>query len=44
MYKGVVKIVGDHNDNIRITNLGHKGKPLEYAVKMTQIPTKISYG
>ncbi len=40
MYKGLVKIVGDNNDNIRITNLGHKGKPLEYAVRMIEIPQR----
>ena len=39
MYKGVVKVVGKNGDNIiRITNLKHKGKPLEYAVKMREIP------
>lgn len=39
MYKGVVKIVRKNNDNIlRIANLKHKGKPLEYAVKMREIP------
>ena len=39
MYKGVVKIVRKNNDNIlRIINLKHKGKPLEYAVKMREIP------
>ena len=39
MYKGVVKVVGKNGDNIiRITNLEHKGKPLEYAVKMREIP------
>ena len=39
MYKGVVKIVKE-NDNMRITNLEHKGTPLEYAVKMIEIPQK----
>jgi hypothetical protein len=35
MYIGVVKIIDKNNNNIlRITNLKHKGKPLEYAVKM----------
>lgn len=39
MYKGVVKVVGKNGDNIiRITNLENKGKPLEYAVKMREIP------
>jgi hypothetical protein len=37
MYKGVVKIIRE-NGNIRITNLEHKGTPLEYAVKMLEIP------
>jgi aminoglycoside phosphotransferase family enzyme len=39
MYKGVVKIIRE-NGNIRITNLEHKGTPLEYAVKMLEIPQK----
>jgi aminoglycoside phosphotransferase family enzyme len=39
MYKGVVKIVKE-NGNMRITNLEHKGTPLEYAVKMLEIPQK----
>jgi aminoglycoside phosphotransferase family enzyme len=39
MYKGIVKIVRKNNDNtLRITNLKYKGKPLEYAVKMREIP------
>lgn len=39
MYRGVVKIVGKNNDSILgITNLKHKGRPLEYAVKMSEIP------
>src|SRR5437763_10983654 len=40
MYKGVVKLVGGNNSSIRITNLQSKGKPVEYAVKMLQIPQK----
>ncbi|HET7149492.1 MAG TPA: hypothetical protein VFI73_13455 [Candidatus Nitrosopolaris sp.] len=39
MYKGVVKIIKE-NGKIRITNLEHKGTPLEYAVKMLEIPQK----
>jgi len=39
MYKGVVKIIRE-NGNIRITNLESKGAPLEYAVKMLEIPQK----
>jgi aminoglycoside phosphotransferase family enzyme len=39
MYKGVVKIV-KQNGNMRIANLEHKGTPLEYAVKMLEIPQK----
>ena len=44
MYKGIVKIVknenGNDDDNIRIINLEHKGRALEYAVKMLEIPQK----
>jgi len=32
--------VGKNNGSIRITDLQSKGKPLEYAVKMLQIPQK----
>jgi aminoglycoside phosphotransferase family enzyme len=39
MYKGLVKIIRE-SGNIRITNLEHKGTPLEYAVKMLEIPQK----
>jgi hypothetical protein len=39
MYKGVVKIIRK-NGNIRFTNLEHEGTPLEYAVKMLEIPQK----
>ena len=39
MYVGVVKIVND-KDSIRFTDLWEKGKPLEYAVKMREIPQK----
>lgn len=40
MYKGIVKLVVKNNGNIRITNPQSKGKPLEYAVKMLQLPQK----
>jgi aminoglycoside phosphotransferase family enzyme len=40
MYKGIIKLVGKNNDGIQITNLQRKGKPLEYGVKMLQIPQK----
>lgn len=39
MYEGVVKIVND-KDSIRFADLKEKGKPLEYAVKMREIPQK----
>jgi aminoglycoside phosphotransferase family enzyme len=39
MYKGIVKIIRE-NGIIRITNLESKGAPLEYAVKMLEIPQK----
>jgi hypothetical protein len=39
MYEGVVKIVKD-KDSIRFADLREKGKPLEYAVKMREIPQK----
>lgn len=37
MYQGIVKVVGS-NGEFSITNISHKGKPLEYAVKMLEIP------
>jgi aminoglycoside phosphotransferase family enzyme len=37
MYKDVVKIV-DQNGNIRIRDLRHHSKAIEYAVKMVEIP------
>jgi hypothetical protein len=40
MYKGIVKLVVKNNGRIRITNPKNKGKPLEYAVKMLQLPQK----
>ena len=48
MYKGVVKIVHSHNSDhynyndvkLQIVDLRHKGKALEYAVKMIQIPQR----
>jgi aminoglycoside phosphotransferase family enzyme len=41
MYQGVIKIVnGDKDNNIRIINPGDKGRALEYAVKMLEIPQK----
>jgi aminoglycoside phosphotransferase family enzyme len=44
MYQEVVKIVKENdnniNSNIRITDLNNKGKALEYAVKMLEIPQK----
>ena len=39
MYEGVVKIINDKN-SIRFAELKEKGKPLEYAVKMREIPQK----
>ena len=39
MYEGVVKIVNDE-DSIRFADLSEKGKPLEYAVKMREIPQR----
>ncbi len=39
MYEGVVKIVKD-KDSIRFAELREKGKPIEYAVKMREIPQK----
>jgi len=39
MYEGVIKIINDKN-SIRFAELKEKGKPLEYAVKMREIPQK----
>ena len=39
MYHGVVKIVKE-NGVLRFRDLGQKGKPLDYAVKMQEIPQK----
>ncbi len=39
MYKGIVKLVSQ-NGSIKIVDLQTKGKPLEYAVKMLEIPQK----
>ena len=53
MYKGVVKIVRFYDNNnhystnnnkdakIQITDLRYKGKAIEYAVKMKQIPQRL---
>ena len=49
MYKEVVKLVsvdrdkerGGSNSSVKLTNLQYKGKPLEYAVKMLEIPQKL---
>jgi aminoglycoside phosphotransferase family enzyme len=40
MYQGVVKIVNQNGNNMRIINLEQKGRALEYAVKMLEIPQK----
>jgi aminoglycoside phosphotransferase family enzyme len=45
MYRGVIKVVKqkkeqDESDRIRIVDLKSKGKALEYAVKMLEIPQK----
>jgi aminoglycoside phosphotransferase family enzyme len=40
MYKGVIKLVAKDNGGTKITNLQGEGKPLEYGVKMLQIPQK----
>ncbi|HXX99099.1 MAG TPA: hypothetical protein VEL11_18575 [Candidatus Bathyarchaeia archaeon] len=40
MYKGIVKLVSRNNGSIKIVDLQTKGKPLEYAVKMLEIPQK----
>src|SRR5215831_10026306 len=39
MYKGIVKLVS-RNGSIKIVDLQTKGKPLEYGVKMLEIPQK----
>jgi aminoglycoside phosphotransferase family enzyme len=39
MYKGIVKLVS-RNNGIKIVDLQTKGKPLEYGVKMLEIPQK----
>lgn len=39
MYEGVVKIVR-YNDKLKITDLNHPGNPIEFAVKMSEIPQK----
>jgi aminoglycoside phosphotransferase family enzyme len=53
MYKGVVKIIRFYDNNnhhstnnnkdakIQITDLRYKGKAIEYAVKMKQIPQRL---
>jgi aminoglycoside phosphotransferase family enzyme len=40
MYQGVVKIVNQNDNNMKIINLEQKGRALEYAVKMLEIPQK----
>jgi aminoglycoside phosphotransferase family enzyme len=40
MYKGIVKLVSRNNGTIKIVDLQTRGKPLEYAVKMLEIPQK----
>ncbi len=40
MYQKVVKIIQDEKGNLKIVSLHDKGKPLEYAVKMLEIPQK----
>ena len=40
MYKGIVKLVSQNNGSIKIVDLQTKGKPLEYGVKMLEIPQK----
>jgi aminoglycoside phosphotransferase family enzyme len=40
MYRGVVKIVNQNGNNTKIINLEQKGRALEYAVKMLEIPQK----
>ena len=40
MYKGIVKLVCRNNGSIKIVDLQTKGKPLEYGVKMLEIPQK----
>jgi aminoglycoside phosphotransferase family enzyme len=40
MYKGVVKLVKPNNGSIKIVDLRTKDEPLEYGVKMLEIPQK----
>ena len=40
MYKGVIKLVAKDNGGTKVTDLQREGKPLEYGVKMLQIPQK----
>ena len=40
MYQGVVKIVNQNGNDMKIINLEQKGRALEYAVKMLEIPQK----
>src|SRR5215469_12831813 len=40
MYKGIVKLVSGNNGSVKIVDLQTKGKPLEYGVKMLEIPQK----
>ncbi|MGA9154153.1 MAG: hypothetical protein WBZ36_26520 [Candidatus Nitrosopolaris sp.] len=40
MYKGIVKLVSRNNGSIKIADLQTKGKPIEYGVKMLEIPQK----
>lgn len=48
MYKGVVKVVRSGNKNnhtnedvkLQIADLSHKGKAIEYTVKMNEIPQR----
>jgi aminoglycoside phosphotransferase family enzyme len=48
MYKGVVKVISSGNKNnhtnedvkLQIADLSHKGKAIEYAVKMNEIPQR----
>ena len=40
MYKGIVKLVSRNNGSIEIADLQTRGKPIEYGVKMLEIPQK----
>lgn len=40
MYKGVVKIVPTNNNSVKVVNMKSSEAPIEYAVKMKEIPTK----